>query len=412
MWSKLYHHGVDYQISYIPHKTKITYKGDKIYLNPEIEEIFTILCKNNYHIFLKTDKVFHHNFRTSLKKMNFTHDLLLFDFDNYRLQIIEKDIKCNQIFKGTSNSMYKDNKKIKINNRVEPTTIFMGRGKHPLRGSIKRKIEPKDIIINISRDNKLSTEWKDIVEKKECNWIAQWKDPVTKKIKYIHIIKNSNNFKKFDFAINFGKRLKTFRNKYVNDFYNCKDSIKDVIVCVYLIDKFLLRVGNEPEYSDTCGCCTLKKNNFILNNQNLTINFVGKDSIPYSRTLKITEPFNSYVKNKLNSVSNNDYVFNTNPHIVNRYLNRLYPGLTAKVFRTCHANRIITAELNKTNTAIGPKQKLSNALKKVAIACNHKILRNNKYMFSTTTSKKNYIDPRIINDYCSKNNVEYFIDDE
>jgi DNA topoisomerase IB len=225
-------------------------------------------------------------------------------------------------------------------------------------------------------------------------------------------IKSSNDTEKFNFANKFSKNLKSFRSKYEKDFNNSNCNVKDTILCVYLIDRFLLRVGNNPDYSDTSGCCTLRKNNFILNNQNITINFVGKDSIPYTRTLKINDPFYSYIKYKLNSVSNNDYVFNTNPDIVNRYLHRLYPGLTAKVFRTCHANRIMTLELNKTDKTITPKQKLKTAFIKVAIACNHKILRNNKYIYSTSTSKKNYIDPGIIHDYCLKNNIKYLIDNE
>ena len=419
MWSKLYHNGVDYQSLYSPHGIKIKYNGKLTNINPEIEEIFTILCKNRYHIFFKNDKVFTHNFKKSFKQKNFTFDISLFDFEKYAESL--ENVNCNQIFKSSSIKFkyHKDGEIININNRVEPTSIFIGRGKHPLRGTIKSKIGPKDIVLNMSMESKSKIhveKWKQIVEKKDCNWIAQWTDPVTQKIKYIHMnneneIKRISNVEKFDFANKFGKTINSFRNNYENHFKTSHTEMKDIILCVYLIDRYLIRVGNDSDYSNTSGCCTLKKKNFILNNNNVTINMIGKDSIPYSRTLKMNEPFYSYLKYKLKNILDNEYIFSkTNPDIVNRYLNKLYPGLTAKVFRTCHANKIMKKELNKSEGT--PELKLKQAFKTVAIACNHKVLRNNKYIYSTSTCKNNYIDSRIIREYCLKNNLKYFIDNE
>ena len=39
------------------------------------------------------------------------------------------------------------------NFRIEPISIFKGRGNHPKSGMIKNEILPEDITINISKDS-------------------------------------------------------------------------------------------------------------------------------------------------------------------------------------------------------------------------------------------------------------------
>ena len=45
-----------------------------------------------------------------------------------------------------------DGKREKIGNfRIEPPSLFRGRGEHPKMGRIKRRIMPEDVIINIGK---------------------------------------------------------------------------------------------------------------------------------------------------------------------------------------------------------------------------------------------------------------------
>ena len=65
---------------------------------------------------------------------------------------------------------------------------------------------------------------------------------------------------------------------------------KQLGVCTYLIDKLALRVGNEKgeDEADTVGCCSLKvKNIQIEENNQITLDFLGKDSIRYLNTVDV-----------------------------------------------------------------------------------------------------------------------------
>lgn len=51
-----------------------------------------------------------------------------------------------------------DGHKEKIGNfRIEPPSLFRGRGTHPKMGALKKRVIPEQIIINCSRDSKIPT---------------------------------------------------------------------------------------------------------------------------------------------------------------------------------------------------------------------------------------------------------------
>lgn len=65
---------------------------------------------------------------------------------------------------------------------------------------------------------------------------------------------------------------------------------KQLGVCTYLIDKLALRVGNEKgeDEADTVGCCSLRIEHIKLENDNkITLDFLGKDSIRYFSTVEV-----------------------------------------------------------------------------------------------------------------------------
>ncbi len=80
----------------------------------------------------------------------------------------------------------------KIGNfRVEPRSIFKGRGQHPKSGFIKEKIVPEDVFLNLSKDapipicNMPGHSWGDIIRNKDASWLATYMDKNTNIRKYV-----------------------------------------------------------------------------------------------------------------------------------------------------------------------------------------------------------------------------------
>lgn len=62
-------------------------------------------------------------------------------------------------------------------------------------------------------------------------------------------------------------------------------------MCTYLIDKLALRVGNEKgdDEADTVGCCSLRVEHIkIGESDEITFDFLGKDSMRYFNTVEVT----------------------------------------------------------------------------------------------------------------------------
>ena len=71
-----------------------------------------------------------------------------------------------------------------------------------------------------------------------------------------------------------------------------KENIIDrqIGVATYLIDKLALRVGNEKgeDEADTVGCCSLRVEHLTFEEGNkITLDFLGKDSMPYHNTVEV-----------------------------------------------------------------------------------------------------------------------------
>ena len=83
------------------------------------------------------------------------------------------------------------------NYRIEPPGIFLGRGKHPKSGKIKKRILPKDITINISKGvtipkPNIGGSWGKVIHDKSAVWLASWKDNISGKNKYTFDIVREN----------------------------------------------------------------------------------------------------------------------------------------------------------------------------------------------------------------------------
>lgn len=304
--------------------------------------------------------------------------------------------------------------------RMEPPVVFIGRGEHPLRGCLRRRIQPEDVVINIDEESEIprlpkNRSWQSVIHNRQCSWLWSWVDPLLGKYKYVYTAAVSSMHaekerRKFEVCDELENHIAKIRKFYTVSME--KGEYLELSCILYLIDRLGLRIGNENNQA-VDGATTLRvKNIMILNTRGMVrINFIGKDSIEYNNQIKCEPYFITTVASLSVGKSPEDYLFpNVNPRIVNSYLQSYHPDLKAKTFRTFNATRKFKDCIDKyrggsTADAVAWFKKSAT---EVAIFCNHKRLsplKRIKEQYSPTTSITNYIDPRVVYAWSVKHGV-------
>ncbi|GMP59014.1 hypothetical protein CsSME_00022461 [Camellia sinensis var. sinensis] len=132
-------------------------------------------------------------------------------------------------------------------------------------GKLKRRIQPRDITINIGKDAPIpkcpipSEKWKEIRHDNIVTWLAFWNDPINpKEFKYVFLVANSSLKGQSDKEKYEKSRMlkvlyikftytsdKCIRAAYTKDFASKDVTKRQIAVATYLIDKLALRAGNE-----------------------------------------------------------------------------------------------------------------------------------------------------------------------
>lgn len=285
---------------------------------------------------------------------------------------------------------------------VEPSGIFMGRGKHPLRGRWKEGARQQDITLNLSPDApRPEGDWAEIVWQPESLWVARWRDKLSDKLKYVWLhdsapIKQEREAQKFDKVYELEDELAMVRARIQQDL--CQNGESDrwrIATACYLIDALCLRVGDEkdPDEADTVGATTLRPEHVTLHEDGVAeFRFLGKDSILWHKKLQVPEVVHANLTELIRTArpssnsGNGDRPHPTRdkPQLfpdfssrdVNAYLSDVLPGLTAKVFRTHHATMAVRRCLEESGVAAeDPEHKKWEAANlanlEAAILCNH-----------------------------------------
>lgn len=437
-WTTLEHNGVIFYPEYEPHEIPILYDTTKtpIVLNPEAEEFITYYVQARFDKY-RSDR-FNKNFFNDWKKLLSPEikkritDLLLCDLSLIKKHVIEEsekrkddrsklskedreeEKKKNDEEKEKYQYAIVDGQKQMIDNfLVEPPTIFVGRGNHPLSGCIKRRLYPEDITINIGPNMKIpvpvlngrrigdrdkdgtitdKTKWGSIISDNTLEWIASWQNNVTEKYNYARFgrksgFKMKSDEDKYDKARLLKKKIKKIRARNEQNMNSQDRETKQLAVALYLIDKLALRVGNEKkeDEADTVGVTTLKiKNIHLLENSTIKLDFLGKDSIRYVNKLKVPEIVYNNLKEFYGdgSKGNDSELFELiNADLLNKYIKQFMKRLTSKVFRTFNASYLMQIELKKITAkykTYDKPDKLEKMLHeyemanlKVAKLCNH-----------------------------------------
>jgi len=419
-WSTFSHNGVLFPEPYKPHKIPLIYDGKEIILKPDSEEYATIYAKFTETEYIK-NSIFNKNFFNDWKKIlkidghDEINDFTKCDFKlilDHLLKFKESKKLMNKEEKDKEKKIKdKFEEKFKIafvngkeqttgNFRIEPPGIFLGRGCHPKAGKIKKRILPEDIIINIDSKSEVPKmppfykdhKWGKVIHDNTLEWLASWKDNITGKIKYVWLgaksdFKAKSDENKFDIARKLAKSIIEIRRTNNNNINSDDEKTKQLACALYLIDNLALRVGNEKndDEADTVGVCSLRVEHIkLLEDNKISLDFLGKDSVRYQNTVKINpEIYNCLIRFTKNKSKSDDLFDLINPTLLNQYLSTMMEGLTAKVFRTFNASKLFQDEMNQINDKIesinhDDSSKINLILDmynkanvKVAMLCNH-----------------------------------------
>ncbi|MEM0462130.1 MAG: hypothetical protein QW318_08035, partial [Candidatus Caldarchaeum sp.] len=408
-WRTLVHNGVALPPPYQPKGLSIKIRGETVKLNPLQEEMAYAwaLKKDTPYV---QDPVFQKNFLTDfLKTFNGRfQDVTINEIDfsevyeyvererqlkadkEYRKKLSAERKKLREELKARYGWAEMDGKRFEIANwMVEPPGIFMGRGNHPLRGRWKPRVYQEDITLNLGEDAPVPPgNWGQIVHDHDSMWLARWDDKLTGKEKYVWLsdtadIKQKRDKSKYDKAAMLENHIERVREKIFKGLKSKDPKMREIALACYLIDRLAMRVGDEkdPDEADTVGATTLRVEHVKLLEDRIEFDFLGKDSVRWQKSIDLrNEPreVRQVFEELLEGKKEGDQIFqNINSRHVNRFLGKIVKGLTAKVFRTYIATKIV-----KDFLAAIPREKVTSqerfiyyaklANLKAAEALNHK----------------------------------------
>uniref|UniRef100_A0A3Q3MRV8 DNA topoisomerase I n=1 Tax=Labrus bergylta TaxID=56723 RepID=A0A3Q3MRV8_9LABR len=415
-WKFLEHKGPVFAPPYEPLPSNVKFYYDKhMKLSPESEEVATFFAKMLDHEYTTKD-IFRKNFFkdwkkemsseekakiTDLKKCNFTELSDYFKAQSEARKAMTKEDKLkikeeNERMLQEYGFCIMDNHRERIANfRIEPPGLFRGRGDHPKMGMLKRRIRPKDIIINCS-DSKHpepppGTKWKEVRHDNKVTWLVSWTENIQGSIKYIMLnpssrikLQGEKDWQKYETARRLKKCVDRIRTQYREDWKSKEMRIRQRAVALYFIDKLALRAGNEKEEgetADTVGCCSVRVEHIKLYPENdgqefvVEFDFLGKDSIRYYNKVPVEKRVFKNLQLFMENKEPDDDLFDRlNTSVLNKHLQELMDGLTAKVFRTYNASITLQQQLKALTNDENVTAKIlsyNRANRAVAILCNH-----------------------------------------
>ena len=417
-WKTLQHNGILFPPNFETKEIKIKVKGENVNLSILQEEMVYQWAKKKDAPKPGTtekyveDPVFQKNFlKDFTKTLNGKFKNLGYsdiDFsDAYRLVDKEKEAResltkeekkalaakrkeIREEMKEKYGKAVMDGQEVEVANYMaEPSGIFMGRGEHPMRGRYKPSVTSTNVTLNLGKEATVPTgKWGKIVHDRDSMWMASWMDELTQKRKYVWLadsagIKQERDQAKYDKARNLANKINDIKNKVVKDMQGGDKKTRRIATVCYLIYRTAMRVGDEkdPEEADTVGATTLRKEHIKLTGDTIEFDFLGKDSVRWQETVEAKghdKQFHDNLKELISSKKETDEIFDgiTSRH-VNEYYSTILKGLSAKVFRTYLASKVVSKYLREHDDV-----KLKSDVEKLyhaklanldaAIMCNHK----------------------------------------
>jgi len=279
--------------------------------------------------------------------------------------------------------------------RVDAPGVFSGRGRHPSRGRYRHRIRPEDVTVNAALSPRPPRGHRWAASVADAEWVASWRDPVTRKLKYLYGDVGRHDEAKFDAARMLARRLPALRRAVAKDMSSGDRELAQTALAIALLDVLAVRVGGRGNAAGVAGVTTLQRRHVALDAGGATFEFVGKDAVRFRRHVKLDRATLAALGDAVARAS--PALFSdTDAQAVNARIGRLVPGATAKTFRTCHASLAFEA-------ALAGGRSVDDARLAAASLLNHR-RADGKPLPSTTVS--NYIDPRIAFAFCKRTHTK------
>ncbi|KAL6081321.1 hypothetical protein STEG23_037602 [Scotinomys teguina] len=416
-WRQLEHKGPYFTPAYepLPEGVHFFYDGKPLKLSLAAEEVATLYGKI-LHLECAAKEVFQRNFfRDWRKEMTAEERKLITHLDKCDFMEIHRHFMERTETRRTLPREQKqklteeadelqrefgycvlDGHREKIGNfKTEPPGLFRGRGDHPKMGMLKRRVMPEDVVINCSRDSKIPEppaghQWKEVRSDNTVTWLAAWTENIQNSIKYIILnpsskLKGEMDWQKYEVARRLKGVVDKIRAQYRADWKSPEMKKRQLAVALYFIDKLALRTGNgkeEGETADTVGCCSLRVEHVRLYEKAdgqehvVELDFLGKDSIRYNNRVSVEKPVFQNLQHFMEDKAPKDSLFDAlTTASLNKHLQDLMEGLTAKVFRTYNASITLQEQLRvltRAEDSLASKVLAYNrANRAVAVLCNH-----------------------------------------
>lgn len=236
-------------------------------------------------------------------------------------------------------------------------SFYTGKGRN--YGAWVPPVRESDITLNLSR--KPSGWTGKQTTQKDQDWYMSWEHPVTGKKGYAYLSRKEADIHKFYTAAFLGSRIQKIMDDVDADIKGKNAKQAATALCVFLIDRLHIRNGNETFAKlkeGTFGVASLLKKHVKIDGTKVTFSFVGKKQEEWVRVLDFAGmPKALELLRKQSSGAGNDKLWETSTwrvtsSDVNAYLSKYDDDkegmrVTAKTFRTFHANRYMHELLTK-----------------------------------------------------------------
>ncbi|CAK9799123.1 DNA topoisomerase 1 [Anthophora quadrimaculata] len=391
-WTFLEHKGPVFAPPYepLPPDIKFYYNGKEMKLSQDAEEVATFYARMLDHDYTTKpafNNNFFHDWREVMTESERTKivDLSKCNFKEMHAYFLQKTEERKAMTKEEKQKIKEKNEEIqkeygfctidghkeKIGNfKIEPPGLFRGRDSNIPKPPPGHK-------------------WKEIRHDPNVTWLASWTENIQGQVKYVMLnpsskLKGEKDWQKYETARKLAQSIDKIRAEYREDWKSKEMRIRQRAVALYFIDKLALRAGNEKDedQADTVGCCSLRVEHITLHEQKdgkeyvVVFDFLGKDSIRYYNEVPVEKRVFKNLQLFMENKSPSDDLFDRlNTTVMNKHLNELMEGLTAKVFRTYNASWTLQQQLEKlTNPDESEAEKIltyNRANRAVAILCNH-----------------------------------------
>ena len=291
---------------------------------------------------------------------------------------------------------------------VDRPGIFFGRPGSELTGRLRRRIVASDVTLNLgpnaptpsvpSSDGVLR--WGGVVRNPRIDWIARWRDPVTRIVKYARLSPASDgeqraSLERFEMAKSLRSRMRSFARVVSAAIASQDRRRKQLGVCLWLMWRLALRAGtgtpDEAAKNGAHGAANLlSKHVVVASGGRARLEFLGKDGVPYTRTLDSTaSPADAPAVRALIKLAQHkrppdplfDRITSTDAASA---ISKTLSGATPKVLRTMRATEVFRTALDqvehgwskRAHSSSPPKESARAALVTAgalaAALCNHR----------------------------------------